>query len=175
MDMVNEYKGSFASILSDYKKNCSGNDTSFAEWKKTRQEIESQLAKELDGIQNPDFRAQVKAMAKHSNFERIEAGCDFDKFCYFIDRLNTEKYSPKIIKYNKNYCHGIINAIAYEYVRILNYIETDAERLARINDKEFNEAKNKAINLWNEMCSNRLKQIILDEYNAVIQEVESRV
>ena len=175
--MVNEYKTTFASIFNEYKSKCSGNDSSFANWEEQSKDIKEKLSLELSKVQKPRFKSRLQAQVNYwkKNTSTIGNGCDLEKFFYFIDKLNSEEYSEKIFKYNKNYCDEVILELAKEYVRILKYIKTNKERLSKVNDKEFSDAQNRIVNLWLEMQKKCLDGIINDEYEAVIHEVESKV
>lgn len=58
--MVNNYKPLFANIFHEYKNKCSGNDTSFLDWQKQREQIESKIAKELNYVTQPYFRKKLQ-------------------------------------------------------------------------------------------------------------------
>lgn len=177
ISMVNEYRNLFASIFHEYKSKCSGNDSSFSDWQNQRKQIESKLAKEIGHVAEPYFKQKLQSSIQYwqSRVALLEPGCNFDKFCYYIDRINKEKFSDKIVKYNKEYCSKVIMKLAEEYVRILNYIEKNAENMSKFNSKEYVDARQKIINLWQKMQQNYLNQIINDEYVAVINEITSKV
>lgn len=175
--MVNNYKPLFANIFHEYKNKCSGNDTSFLDWQKQREQIESKIAKEINYVTQPYFRKKLQASIQYwkDHVLDLESGCNFDKFCYYIDKINKEKYSNEIIKYNKNYCDRVINQLAKEYVRILNFIKKNAKIMSKVNNKEYTDAQEKILNLWKKMQKNSLDQIINDEYVAIINEINSKV
>lgn len=177
VEMVNEYKNLFSKNFNEYNMKCSGNNTSFADWQQKRKEIESKLAKEIDEVKNPIFKLRLNSAIKINIQEttKFDSGCNFEKFCYFIDMLNKEKYSKKIVKYNRNYCSKIIYTIAYEYNRILNFLKSDAIKMSKFNENEFSYAREKAIKIWNEMYKKRLEKIIDSEYAIIIREIESKV
>lgn len=175
--MVNNYKPLFTNIFHEYKNKCSGNDTSFLDWQKQREQVESKIAKELNYVTQPYFRKKLQVWIQYwkDHVLVLEPGCNFDKFCYYIDKLSKEKYSNEIIKYNKNYCDRVINQLAKEYIRILNFIEKNAEIMSKVNNKEYTDAQEKILNLWKEMQKNSLDQIINDEYVAIINEINNKV
>ncbi len=175
MDMVNEYKNSFTHIYNEYRKNCSGNDVSFSEWLNNRNRVLKELEEEINSISDVRFKKRVVSLSNKDSFKEIEKGFNFTKLCYFIDNLNKEKKSNKILKYNPEYCDSILIHIAYEYVRIKSYLDDESKRLSKVNSKEFNEASNRIINVWNQMYTNRLEAIINDEYKILIQEIENKV
>lgn len=97
--MVNEYKSSFINIYNDYKKNCSGNDASFSEWLDNKNRILKELESEVKTVSNIHFRKRIISLSEKECFKEIEKGHNFPKLCYFVDCLNKEKVSAKILKY----------------------------------------------------------------------------
>lgn len=175
IEAQNIFKSHFEKNHQDYKNNCTGNDDSFSKWSSKRKIIEKKLYQEIEKIKIDYFKNNVKRKISSMKGTVTKTDFDFVKFCYYIDRLNTEKISKKILKYNYSYCCKITDAIATEYLKIIRYLNDSGAYLSKINDKEFVNAKNNAIAIWNKMENNFLQKIIDDEYQTVIREIESEV
>ena len=176
IENVNNYHLVFDDIKAKFLESCSGNDVDFDKWQESRKETEKLLEQQIERVSVSSFKLRIKADIKDLQKEDFDDDdSNFDKFCYFIDRLNKEKYTPKIKKYNPDYCSEILKSIAVEYVKILNLLKTKEEHLLKANQKEFEAAKKQLISEWGKMLNECVNKIIEDEYNSVIQEVNNEV
>lgn len=173
---VEEEKISFKNIFNEYKGKSMASALSLNTWSKKRDLVEKIVFQEIEGLSNSIFRERIReSIAIQENNNINCETCDYDKFCYYIDKLNNEKCSTKVLKYNENYCQSIIDTIAFEYLKIVKYIENESNRFENDNSKEFAVLKNKVIEAWNTMFETKLKKIIDDEFNLIIKEVENKV
>ncbi len=176
LTVVEEEKRLFINIFKEYENKSTTNASSLNKWSKQRNSVEKIVFQEIEGLNNSVFKERIKqSIANQKNNDKNYKTCDYDKFCYFIDKLNNENCSKKAFKYNENYCQSIIDSIASEYLKIVKYIENESNRFENDNNKEFAVLKNKVIKTWNTMFETKLQKIIDDEYNLIIKEVESKV
>lgn len=175
IDSLKKYQPAFKDIVNNFRDNCTGNATSFDEWKKQREIVITKLDGEIEKITNSYFKNLVLKSIRKQKKTDVAPECDFAKFCYFIDSLNKEKFSKKIVRYNPNYCGGIVDSIAYEYLRIVSFIDNYANKKASLNGKEYQKAKSDLFKLWSSMFVEDINQIINKEFEYEIQEIKSQI
>ena len=174
-EISEKHRKSFEDILNAYRETCSGNDSSLSEWDNERKIIEEKLTNEVNKIHNTHFRLQTFYKINHMDKKDIPDGYDFAKFVYFIDHLNREKFNPKIYKYNPDYCDGIMNQIAIEYLRILKALKNILRIRGGLNQKEFNKALQDLHKLWNDIFKNEIDTLIMKDTELTLSEIESRL
>lgn len=188
-------KGSFAAIFGEYTKKIQNNDINLAKWSEARTQAEFFLEKEIKKIENkilkekmidafcrkdsPLLQASPNKFIKSTKYNGMQNNrdetSDFDLLCYYIDRLNSEKCTKKMVKYNYKYCSKIIDEIIRLYNSILRTLRYKNDFLSKINIEEYNNSTRKVLSLWDKVYSNEIKDIIDDEYEAVIEEVENQL
>lgn len=188
-------KGSFAAIFGEYNKKIQNNDLYFATWSEARTQVEFFLEKEIKKIDNnilkekmidafcrkdsPSLQASPNKIRKSTKYKGMQNNndetCDFDLLCYYIDRLNSEKCTKKMVKYNYKYCSKIIDEIIRLYNSILRTLKNKYDFLSKMNIEEYNNSTRQVLSLWDKVYSNEIKDIIDDEYDAVIKEVENQL
>lgn len=175
-DKLNEiskkHYDSFVSISKSYHENCSGNNSSLSEWNKKRKEIEEKLDREIQRIHEPRFRYYTESEIKKNESSKVPEGYDFAKFCYFIDRLNKEKVTKTIQKYNRTYCHGIAEQIAIEYLRIKHALKHSLKLRGALNQKEYDKALKQFHDLWFDIVKKEVSQIVQEDFRLTMEEIE---